>query len=82
MGGYNPLEWENMIINRNQPKSTKESFVFSLKTANMKDSILTYKDSGEYLKPIRSNEFISPSWIISEKSLFSDEKYKNNDYTR
>ncbi|RHZ71634.1 hypothetical protein Glove_256g106 [Diversispora epigaea] len=38
LGGYNPLEWEN---NNSQLKKTKDSFVFSLKTANMKNSILS-----------------------------------------
>ncbi|RHZ72858.1 hypothetical protein Glove_236g48 [Diversispora epigaea] len=38
LGGYNPLEWEN---NNDHWKKTKDSFVFSLKTANMKNSILS-----------------------------------------
>ncbi|RHZ51430.1 hypothetical protein Glove_478g9 [Diversispora epigaea] len=38
LGGYNPLELENY---NDQWKKTKESFVFSLKTTNMKDSILS-----------------------------------------
>ncbi|RHZ65599.1 hypothetical protein Glove_313g22 [Diversispora epigaea] len=38
LGGYNPLEWNS---NKNQTKCTKDSFVFSLKTANMKNSILS-----------------------------------------
>ncbi|RHZ71579.1 hypothetical protein Glove_256g111 [Diversispora epigaea] len=38
LGGYNPLEWEN---NNDQWKKTNESFVFSLKTTNMKNSILS-----------------------------------------
>ncbi|RHZ90149.1 hypothetical protein Glove_5g31 [Diversispora epigaea] len=43
LGGYNPLEWEN---NKNQSKRTKDSFIFSLKTANMKDSILSTSQGG------------------------------------
>ncbi|RHZ71550.1 hypothetical protein Glove_256g71 [Diversispora epigaea] len=92
LGGYNPLEWEN---NNDQWKETKDSFIFSLKTANMKNSILSTSNgsvhnypnqlelsfghalrlignlktekrcccmkSGEYPRPIRSNEFISPN---------------------
>ncbi|RHZ72891.1 hypothetical protein Glove_236g56 [Diversispora epigaea] len=38
LGGYNPLELEN---NNNRLKYTNDSFVFSLKTANMKNSILS-----------------------------------------
>ncbi|RHZ65610.1 hypothetical protein Glove_313g45 [Diversispora epigaea] len=38
LGGYNPLEWEN---NNNQYKNTQDSFIFSLKTANLKNSILS-----------------------------------------
>ncbi|RHZ72894.1 hypothetical protein Glove_236g53 [Diversispora epigaea] len=38
LGGYNPLELEN---NNNRQKFTKDSFIFSLKTANMKNSILS-----------------------------------------
>ncbi|RHZ65627.1 hypothetical protein Glove_313g35 [Diversispora epigaea] len=38
LGGYNPLEWDN---NKNQCTITKDSFVFSLKTANLKNSILS-----------------------------------------
>ncbi|RHZ65598.1 hypothetical protein Glove_313g29 [Diversispora epigaea] len=38
LGGYNPLEWDN---NQNQRKPTEDSFVFSLKTANMENSILS-----------------------------------------
>ncbi|RHZ90152.1 hypothetical protein Glove_5g32 [Diversispora epigaea] len=43
LGGYNPLEWEN---SNDQDIETNESFVFSLKTANMKDSILSTSDGG------------------------------------
>ncbi|RHZ77117.1 hypothetical protein Glove_185g22 [Diversispora epigaea] len=38
LGGYNPLEWDN---DHDQRKQTKDSFIFSLKTANMKNSILS-----------------------------------------
>ncbi|RHZ72849.1 hypothetical protein Glove_236g66 [Diversispora epigaea] len=38
LGGYNPLEWENNI---DRCKENKESFVFSLKTTNLKNSILS-----------------------------------------
>ncbi|RHZ75085.1 hypothetical protein Glove_217g266 [Diversispora epigaea] len=38
LGGYNPLEWNNNI---SKFKTTNDSFVFSLKTANMKNSILS-----------------------------------------
>ncbi|RHZ65615.1 hypothetical protein Glove_313g18 [Diversispora epigaea] len=38
LGGYNPLEWEN---NNDQYKNTQDSFIFSLKTANLKNSILS-----------------------------------------
>ncbi|RHZ71576.1 hypothetical protein Glove_256g115 [Diversispora epigaea] len=38
LGGYNPLEWEN---NNDQWKKIKDSFIFSLKTANLKNSILS-----------------------------------------
>ncbi|RHZ77143.1 hypothetical protein Glove_185g32 [Diversispora epigaea] len=38
LGGYNPLEWDN---DQNQRKQTEDSFVFSLKTANMKNYILS-----------------------------------------
>ncbi|RHZ82508.1 hypothetical protein Glove_109g383 [Diversispora epigaea] len=38
LGGYNPLEWEN---NNDRCKKTENSFTFSLKTANMKNSILS-----------------------------------------
>ncbi|RHZ51836.1 hypothetical protein Glove_469g39 [Diversispora epigaea] len=38
LGGYNPLEWDK---NKNRYKKTEDSFVFSLKTANMKNSILS-----------------------------------------
>ncbi|RHZ69139.1 hypothetical protein Glove_290g60 [Diversispora epigaea] len=43
LGGYNPLEWEN---NDDQWKETKDSFIFSLKTANMKNSILSTSPNG------------------------------------
>ncbi|RHZ53150.1 hypothetical protein Glove_450g22 [Diversispora epigaea] len=45
LGGYNPLEWENNI---DQWKVTKDSFTFSLKTANMKNSILSRVDDSFY----------------------------------
>ncbi|RHZ71572.1 hypothetical protein Glove_256g119 [Diversispora epigaea] len=38
LGGFNPLELDN---SNNQWKKSKHSFVFSLKTANMKNSILS-----------------------------------------
>ncbi|CAG8819366.1 4883_t:CDS:1, partial [Dentiscutata erythropus] len=38
LGGYNSLEWEK---NNDQRKRTKENFIFSLKTANIKNSILS-----------------------------------------
>ncbi|RHZ65631.1 hypothetical protein Glove_313g31 [Diversispora epigaea] len=38
LGGFNPLEWDN---NQNQRKRTEDSFVFSLKTENMENSILS-----------------------------------------
>ncbi|RHZ44999.1 hypothetical protein Glove_700g26 [Diversispora epigaea] len=37
---------------------------------------LTKADVIAYSKPIRSSEFISSSWLISEKSLFSVEEYE------
>ncbi|RHZ72846.1 hypothetical protein Glove_236g68 [Diversispora epigaea] len=57
LGGYNPLEWEN---NNDQWKNTTDSFVFSLKTANMKNSILSRVSKGResvsaiYNYPMRS----------------------------
>ncbi|RHZ72869.1 hypothetical protein Glove_236g19 [Diversispora epigaea] len=38
LGGYNPHEWEK---NNEKRMTTEGSFVFSLKTSNMKDSILS-----------------------------------------
>ncbi|RHZ65614.1 hypothetical protein Glove_313g19 [Diversispora epigaea] len=38
LGGYNPLEWDNI---NNQYKNTQDSFVFSLKTTSLKNSILS-----------------------------------------
>ncbi|RHZ51441.1 hypothetical protein Glove_478g44 [Diversispora epigaea] len=38
LGGYNPLEWDE---NEDHYKKTKDSFLFSLKTGNMKNSILS-----------------------------------------
>ncbi|RHZ77142.1 hypothetical protein Glove_185g31 [Diversispora epigaea] len=38
LGGYNPLEWDNIL---NQRKQIEDSFIFSLKTTNMEDSILS-----------------------------------------
>ncbi|RHZ51453.1 hypothetical protein Glove_478g25 [Diversispora epigaea] len=38
LGGYNPFEWEN---NNDYAKNTKESFIYSLNTANKKNSILS-----------------------------------------
>ncbi|RHZ60860.1 hypothetical protein Glove_350g177 [Diversispora epigaea] len=38
LGGYNPLEWDN---NNDQLKYTQDSFIFSLKTTNLKNSILS-----------------------------------------
>ncbi|RHZ77141.1 hypothetical protein Glove_185g30 [Diversispora epigaea] len=38
LGGFNPIEWDN---NMNQFKKTEDSFVFSLKTKNLKNSILS-----------------------------------------
>ncbi|RHZ77459.1 hypothetical protein Glove_177g85 [Diversispora epigaea] len=45
LGGYNPLEWEN---NNDRWKKTKDSFIFSLKTANMKNSILSRVNNSKY----------------------------------
>ncbi|RHZ77449.1 hypothetical protein Glove_177g128 [Diversispora epigaea] len=38
LGGYNPLKWDN---NKNQHMIAQDSFIFSLKTANLKNSILS-----------------------------------------
>ncbi|RHZ85723.1 hypothetical protein Glove_61g13 [Diversispora epigaea] len=38
LGGYNPIKWDNI---NNEQKNTQDSFVFSLKTANLKNSILS-----------------------------------------
>ncbi|RHZ60981.1 hypothetical protein Glove_350g75 [Diversispora epigaea] len=38
LGGYNPIGWDK---NRNQWRKTQDSFAFSLKTSNMKNSILS-----------------------------------------
>ncbi|RHZ51459.1 hypothetical protein Glove_478g72 [Diversispora epigaea] len=38
LGGYNPIGWENDL---DQWKKTKDSFIFSLKTANIEDPILS-----------------------------------------
>ncbi|RHZ85722.1 hypothetical protein Glove_61g12 [Diversispora epigaea] len=38
LGGYNPLEWDK---NKNKSKRTKDSFTFSLRTANQNYSILS-----------------------------------------
>ncbi|RHZ78605.1 hypothetical protein Glove_159g19 [Diversispora epigaea] len=86
LGRFNPFEWDK---NRNLHKLTKDSFVFSLKTANLKNSILCRFDwqlktekrcycmkCETYFKPIRSGKFTSPSGLISEKSLFSVEEYE------
>ncbi|RHZ65613.1 hypothetical protein Glove_313g49 [Diversispora epigaea] len=111
LGGYNPLEWEN----NNLLKKTQDSLIFSLKTANQKNSILsrvvrnfdcaiynypknsdlsfdvalclignlkTEKRcycmvSASYLKPIRSDKFISKFSrfsIVSKEASFSVEE--------
>ncbi|RHZ78483.1 hypothetical protein Glove_164g53 [Diversispora epigaea] len=44
LGGFNPLEWDN---NNNQHKTSRDSFIFSLRTANMENSILS-RVSGNY----------------------------------
>ncbi|RHZ77118.1 hypothetical protein Glove_185g21 [Diversispora epigaea] len=38
LGGYNPLDWDN---NRNKWKRTRDCFVFSLQTSNLRNSILS-----------------------------------------
>ncbi|RHZ44998.1 hypothetical protein Glove_700g23 [Diversispora epigaea] len=43
LGGYNPFEWAK---DKNQWKPTNDSFVFSLKTADMKNSILSTSNGG------------------------------------
>ncbi|RHZ77543.1 hypothetical protein Glove_176g21 [Diversispora epigaea] len=40
IGGYNPLAWDNSNIN-NQWMATNDSFIFSLKNGNIKNSILS-----------------------------------------
>ncbi|RHZ65606.1 hypothetical protein Glove_313g41 [Diversispora epigaea] len=45
LGGYNPLEWEYINIRR---KKTADSFIFSLKTANLKNSILSRVKKFDY----------------------------------
>ncbi|RHZ51460.1 hypothetical protein Glove_478g71 [Diversispora epigaea] len=42
LGGYHPLKWNK---NKNQSMATKCGFVFSLKTANLKNSILSRAES-------------------------------------
>ncbi|RHZ60984.1 hypothetical protein Glove_350g110 [Diversispora epigaea] len=41
LGGYNPLEWNNNNNFFGQFQGTRDSFVFSLKTSNLKNSILS-----------------------------------------
>ncbi|RHZ65626.1 hypothetical protein Glove_313g61 [Diversispora epigaea] len=118
LGGYNPREWDNNSNQFVQYKFIKDSFIFSLKNANMKDSILSraVRDfnysiynypqktdlsfdialclngnlkiekrcycmaNSTYLKPIRSDEFVSKLEIgfsrIPVKALFSVEEYE------
>ncbi|RHZ78477.1 hypothetical protein Glove_164g2 [Diversispora epigaea] len=45
LGGYNPIEWEK---NNDRSVKTEESFIFSLKTANLKNSILSRTLNSNY----------------------------------
>ncbi|RHZ60900.1 hypothetical protein Glove_350g33 [Diversispora epigaea] len=58
LGGYNPLGWDK---NNNQWKSTQDSFTFSLKTANLENSILSRVNDGDVSNEIGYH--LSESWF-------------------
>ncbi|RHZ71559.1 hypothetical protein Glove_256g160 [Diversispora epigaea] len=84
LGGFNPLEWDN---NNDEWKRTEDSFVFSLKTANMKNSILSRVDvdgSAIYNFPNQLELCFSVALCLREISSWIDKKetpyIENNPY--
>ncbi|RHZ87546.1 hypothetical protein Glove_33g91 [Diversispora epigaea] len=57
IGGYNPLTWDNSIIENEQWMETNDSFIFSLKNGNIQNSILSrVKDTKHAVLNIGKND--------------------------
>ncbi|RHZ45001.1 hypothetical protein Glove_700g25 [Diversispora epigaea] len=84
LGGYNPLDLEN---NNDQWKKTKDSFVLSLKNANMKNSILSRAfDSNSTIGNLPSDLELSFGHNLRLIGNLKNEKrcycMKSNDYSK
>ncbi|RHZ60985.1 hypothetical protein Glove_350g111 [Diversispora epigaea] len=82
LGGYNPLEWNNNNNFFGQFQGTRDSFVFSLKTSNLKKSILSRVKNSElaiYNYP-RNSELHFGNVLCLEGNLKIEKKcYCSND---
>ncbi|RHZ83791.1 hypothetical protein Glove_87g174 [Diversispora epigaea] len=79
VGGYNPLDWDNSTRSTNARMKTKDSFIFSLKNGNIKNSILSRVINNNEALIYPSDQNIYGPWFGNSEFMM---KSKISDFTQ